>query len=109
MSATYRNGERDDVMSEQKYSIQLRFFLGIALAVVTGVAVPAFGQDAPAPTASPASNAQSSAQDPAQSSTPQQQATPPARLSPEDSVAPRTNVDTLAEIKKSGKFASASR
>lgn len=104
MSATYRNGKRDDVMSEQKHSRQLRLVLAVALAVLTGVAVPAFGQDAPAPTASLAPNAQSSAQNQAQQSSEKQQVVPPARLSPEDSVAPRTNVDTLAEIKKSGKL-----
>src|SRR5579862_9269524 len=91
-------------MSEQKYSTQLRLFLAIALAVLTGFAIPAFGQDAPAPTAPPAPNTQPSPQNPAQPSAQQQQATPPARLSPEDSVAPRTSVDTLAEIKKNGKL-----
>jgi polar amino acid transport system substrate-binding protein len=104
MSATYRNGERNDLMSEQKHSKQLRIFLAVALAVLTGFAIPAFGQDAPAPTTSPAPNAQSSPQNPAQQSSEKQQVVPPARLSPEDSVAPRTNVDTLAEIKKSGKL-----
>jgi len=104
MSATYKNGEKDDVMSEQKHSTQLRLFLGVALAVLTGFVIPTFGQDAPAPAIPPAPNTQSSAQNPAKSNAREQQATPPARLSPEDSVAPRTNVDTLAEIKKSGKL-----
>src|ERR1700746_1112090 len=49
MSATYKNGERDDVMSEQKYSTQRQLFLAVILAVLTGFAIPAFGQDASAP------------------------------------------------------------
>ena len=102
MSA-YKNGERDKVMSEQKYSTRLRLFLAIALAVLTGFAMPAFGQDAPVPATPPAPNTQPAPQNPAQPSA-QQQATSPARLSPEDSVAPRTSVDTLAEIKKNGKL-----
>ena len=103
MSA-YKNGERDKVMSEQKYSTRLRLFLAIALAVLTGFAMPAFGQDGPAPASPPAPNTQPSPQNPAQPSAQQQQATPPARLSPEDSVAPRTSIDTLADIKKNGKL-----
>ena len=95
MSA-YKNGERDKVMSEQKYSTRLGLLLAIALAVLTGLAMPAFGQD-PAPATPPAPNTQPSPQNPAQPSAQQQQATPPARLSPEDSVAPRTSVDTLAD------------
>lgn len=102
MSA-YKNGERDKVMSEQKYSTRLRLFLAIALAVLTGFAMPAFGQDAPVPATPPTPNTQPAPQNPAQPSA-QQQATSPARLSPEDSVAPRTSVDTLAEIKKNGKL-----
>src|SRR5580700_2481775 len=90
-------------MSEQKYSTRLGLSLAIALAVLTGLAMPAFGQD-PAPATPPAPNTQPSPQNPAQPSAQQQQATPPARLSPEDSVAPRTSVDTLAEIKKNGKL-----
>jgi polar amino acid transport system substrate-binding protein len=103
MSA-HKNGERDKVMSEQKYSTRLRLFLAITLAVLTGFAMPAFGQDAPAPATPPAPNTQPSPQNPSPPSAQQQQATPPARLSPEDSVAPRTSVDTLAEIKKNGKL-----
>ena len=103
MSA-HKNGERDKVMSEQKYSTRLRLFLAIALAVLTGFAMPAFGQDAPAPATPPALNTQPSPQNPSPPSAQQQQATPPARLSPEDSVAPRTSIDTLAEIKKNGKL-----
>jgi len=104
MSPAYKNGEKDNVMSEQKHSTQLRLFLGVALAVLTGFAIPAFGQDASAPATPPAPNTQSSGQNPAQSNAQPQQATPPARSSLEDSVAPRINVDTLAEIKKSGKL-----
>jgi len=103
MSA-HKNGERDKVMSELKYSTRLRLFLAIALAVLTGFAMPAFGQDAPAPATPPALNTQPSPQNPSPPSAQQQQATPPAGLSPEDSVAPRTSVDTLAEIKKNGKL-----
>ncbi|HEY4879684.1 MAG TPA: transporter substrate-binding domain-containing protein [Candidatus Acidoferrales bacterium] len=84
--------------------VRLTFFVALATLLLCSVAIPAFGQDAAAPT-QPAQNAGPAAPHAAPPTSVHHAAssTPP-RYSPQSSVAPRTTVDTLAEIKKRGKL-----
>ena len=91
-------------MKDRRDFVRLTFFVALATLLLCSVAIPAFGQDAAAPT-QPAQNAGPAAPHAAAPSAVHHAAssTPP-RYSPQSSVAPRTTVDTLAEIKKRGKL-----
>ena len=97
-----RKGNR--AMKDRRDFVRLTFFVALATLLLCSVAIPAFGQDAAAPT-QPAQNAGPAAPHAAAPSAVHHAAssTPP-RYSPQSSVAPRTTVDTLAEIKKRGKL-----
>ena len=91
-------------MKDRRDFVRLTFFVALATLLLCSVAIPAFGQDAAAPT-QPAQNAGPAAPHAAPPTSVHHAAssTPP-RYSPQSSVAPRTTVDTLAEIKKRGKL-----
>jgi polar amino acid transport system substrate-binding protein len=113
-------------MSDRKYSARLTFFLAVAAMILCCIALPAFGQEAPAPPAplpgavEPAGNpaVQCGQQGvscdpgcPAAGSVPPSTVPPSCppgepsgRLSAQDQIAPRTTIDTLAEIKKNKKL-----
>ena len=116
-------------MTDRKYSARVTFFLALAATILCFVALPAFGQDTPAPDNSDSPGAVDKAGNPADKCAPGAScdpscvpkykataATPRAyicpdlnpeqagRLSALNPVAPRTTVDTLAEIKKRGKL-----
>ena len=97
-----RKGNR--AMKDRRDFVRLTFFVALATLLLCSVAIPAFGQDAAAPT-QPAQNAGPAAPHAAPPTSVHHAAssTPP-RYSPQSSVAPRTTVDTLAEIKKRGKL-----
>ena len=91
-------------MKDRRDFVRLTFFVALTTLLLCSVAIPAFGQDAAAPT-QPAQNAGPAAPHAAPPTSVHHAAssTPP-RYSPQSSVAPRTTVDTLAEIKKRGKL-----
>ena len=91
-------------MKDRRDFVRLTFFVALATLLLCSVAIPAFGQDAAAPT-QPAQNAGPAAPHAAPpASVHHAGSSTPPRYSPQSSVAPRATVDTLAEIKKRGKL-----
>jgi polar amino acid transport system substrate-binding protein len=102
-------------MSDRKYSARTAFSLVLAAIILCGIALPAFGQQNPAPppdtqdtpgAVQPAGNPKEDCGKPGvicdRLEVPAQES--PKNLSPRDPIAPRTAVDTLAEVKKNGKL-----
>jgi polar amino acid transport system substrate-binding protein len=82
-----------------------RRWLALAVLALAFLAVPVFGQEAPAaPPADTASKKPSSTQNSTLRTEHKQSTVQPERLSPQSSIAPRATVDTLSEIKKRGKL-----
>jgi polar amino acid transport system substrate-binding protein len=97
-----KKGKR--AMSDRKHSARITFFLALAAIILLCIALPAFGQESPAPPDQPPGAVEPApvrqcGQEDVSCDYPV-----PERLSAQDQIAPRSALDTLAEAKKNKKL-----